>query len=199
MTNKEKQNLYNEAIAFYELAECGRKNIPEQKHVESHIPYIVNMTFCSELLLKFLLIEEGKSTKEVRGISHNLNSLYANLSLKTKKHIHSLIKQPLVYSIETELHKSKNAFVYWRYLVLDKIDTDTEDDEITADSETGEKTPSEEKTPKDNRIPFEKWLCLSPSEQDEITCTENQRNRISPFFLKEFNEVLIKICKSHCN
>ena len=35
MTNKEKVNLFNEAAAFYELAECGRLNIPERKNVES--------------------------------------------------------------------------------------------------------------------------------------------------------------------
>ena len=66
MTSQEKQKLYNEALAFYELAEYGRMHMPEQKHVESHIPYIINMTFCSELLLKFLLIEEGKNIEYLK-------------------------------------------------------------------------------------------------------------------------------------
>ena len=61
MTIKEKQNLYNKAIAFYKLAECGRQYIAEQKYVESHIPYIVNMCFCTELFLKMLLLEQGKT------------------------------------------------------------------------------------------------------------------------------------------
>ena len=66
LTSQEKQKLYNEALAFYELAEYGRMHMPEQKHVESHIPYIINMTFCSELLLKFLLIEEGKNIEYLK-------------------------------------------------------------------------------------------------------------------------------------
>lgn len=54
-----KRALYREALAFYELAECGREHIPERKFVEGYIPYIVNMTFCTELFLKLLLIENG--------------------------------------------------------------------------------------------------------------------------------------------
>lgn len=45
MTLTEKRNLYNEASAIYELAECGRTHIQEKAFVESFIPYIVNMSF----------------------------------------------------------------------------------------------------------------------------------------------------------
>lgn len=120
MTKIEKQNLYKEAIAFYELAECGRKNIPEQKHVESYIPYIVNMCFCTELFLKLLLIENDKSIDELRKISHNLHNLYDALSEDYKNTIYYSFKRPMIYSIEKELSEIQNAFVDWRYLVLDK-------------------------------------------------------------------------------
>ena len=174
-----KQKLYNEAVAFYELAECGRKNIPEQKYVESHIPYIVNMTFCSELLLKFLLLEEGKSTKDTYALKHNLMSLYDNLSLSTKEQIYHSFKRPLVYDINNELNKAKDAFVHWRYLVLDKINQ------------------SNEETQEYRRIPFNEWLQLTPSEKEKYTEMQNKRNRIAPFFLKEFNEILLDICRNH--
>lgn len=119
LTKNQKQKLYNEAAAFYNLAECGRMYIPEQKNVESYIPYIVNMTFCTELLLKLLLIEEGKSIEDVEKLSHNLERLYFALRSETRELIVSSFKKPLVYNIPEELHRSKRAFVEWRYLVLD--------------------------------------------------------------------------------
>ncbi len=112
--------MYNEAIAFYELAECGRNYIPEQKHVESYIPYIVNMTFCTELLLKLILLENGKSIEDVEKIGHNLKSLYDELSSTNRDVIYSLFKRPLVYNIGEELENIKKSFVDWRYLVLNK-------------------------------------------------------------------------------
>lgn len=66
MDKKQKEKLYKEATAFYELAECGRLNIPEKKNVESFIPYIVNMTFAVELYLKLLLIDNGNSIDAVK-------------------------------------------------------------------------------------------------------------------------------------
>ena len=150
LTSKEKQNLYNEAVAFYELAEYGRKNIPEQKHIESHIPYIVNMAFCTELLIKLLLIEEGKSIKDVEHLSHNLKSLYDNLPSEIKDHIYVSFKRPLIYNIDAELEQIKSAFVAWRYLVLNKA-------------------------------------------KGEI-----RKLHIKPYFLKEFNEILIDICQNNC-
>ena len=151
LTNKEKHNLYNEAIAFYELAECGRQNIPEKNHVESHIPYIVNMAFCTELLLKFLLVEEGKSIEDVIKLSHNLKSLYDALLPQTKEHIYLSFKRPMIFDIDTELERTKKAFVDWRYLVLDKLNG------------------------------------------------HNKHIQVAPYFLKEFNEILISICKSYYN
>ena len=56
MEKIEKIKLYREALAFYEIAECGRINIPEKKNVESFVPYIVNMSFATELFLKLLLL-----------------------------------------------------------------------------------------------------------------------------------------------
>jgi hypothetical protein len=147
LTLIEKRNLYNEAIAFFELAECGRKYIPEQKHIESHIPYIVNMTFCTELLLKLLLIEKGKNIKEVEKLSHNIKLLYNELSLEIKELIYHSFKRPLIYKIEEELEQLNKAFVDWRYLVLNKAKGDT------------------------------------------------KKLQIHPYFLKEFNEILINICK----
>lgn len=177
LTKEQKQKLYNEALAFYELAECGRMHIPEQKYVESHIPYIVNMTFCAELLLKFLLLEEGKDLEHLKKIGHDLKDLHKKLCPETKELIYSSFKRPLIYNINNELNRSKNAFVKWRYLVLDKISTASE-------------SPS-----KDSRTPFEKWLCLTSYGQKEIVKKQNSRSQISPFFLKEFNEVLMEICR----
>ena len=120
MTIIEKQNLFNEAVSFYELAECGRKYIPEQKSVESQIPYIINLSFGAELLLKLLLIEEGKTIKEVEKLSHNLKLLYNELSSETKEQIYMQFKRPLVYKIDEEMERVNRAFVDWRYLVLNK-------------------------------------------------------------------------------
>lgn len=120
MNLNEKRNLYNEAIAFYELAECGRLHIPEKANVESFIPYIVNMAFCAELYLKLLLIENGKSIDEVKKYSHNLYKLYMDLKDEQKEYIYQAFKRPMIYSIENELHEINNAFPDWRYLVLNK-------------------------------------------------------------------------------
>ena len=125
MINKEKLDLYNEAIAFYELAECGREHIPEKNYVESYIPYIINMTFCTELLLKLLLIENGKSINELRSIGHNLYKLYNELPKVSKDTIYQSFRRPMIYSIEKELEEIQNAFVDWRYLVLEKANGNT--------------------------------------------------------------------------
>ena len=177
MTSQEKQKLYNEALAFYELAEYGRMHMPEQKHVESHIPYIINMTFCSELLLKFLLIEEGKNIEYLKKIGHDLKALHQKLHPKTKELIYLSFKKPMVYNIDSELDRSKNAFVKWRYLVLDKVNSTNEEKQ------------------EDIRISFEKWISLMSREKEEFYKKQNDRIRISPYFLKEFNEVLLNICK----
>lgn len=186
LTNQQKYNLYNEAVAFYELAECGRQNLPEQKHIESHIPYIVNMAFCAELLLKFLLIEEGKSIEYLKHKGHNLKQLYNRLHPQTKELIYHSFKRPLFYNIGDELSKSKNAFVQWRYLVLDKIE------------KANEESSTDKKQSTDNRVPFEKWLSLKSREQKRIYEKKNAQKGMSLFFLKDFNEVLISICKEHC-
>ncbi len=120
MNLTEKQNLYNEALAFYELAECGRIHISEKANVESFIPYIVNMAFCAELYLKLLLIENGKSIDEAKRYSHNLYKLYMDLTDDQKEYIYQAFKRPLIYSIEKELQEINNAFPDWRYLVLNK-------------------------------------------------------------------------------
>ena len=182
MTIKERQGLYNEAIAFYELAECGRQHIAERKHVESHIPYIVNMCFCTELFLKMLLLEQGKTIAFLKNTKHNLWELYDALSDECKDDIYTCYlrqNQIKIFSIEEELKKSKNAFVQWRYLVLDKIG------EIPA---------------KKKRLTFQDWLKNEENTNESTTNRNNKQNnpkllQISPFFLKEFNEVLIEICK----
>ncbi len=124
MNKVEKQDLYNEAFSFYEFAECGRKHIPEKAFVERHIPYIVNMAFCTELYLKFLLVENGKPLSEIKKYSHNLYMMYNDLSQEQKDTIYSSFKRPLIYSIDTELQKINSAFPEWRYLVLNKANGD---------------------------------------------------------------------------
>ena len=120
MNNLEKQNLYTEANAFYELAECGRKNIPEAKSVETCIPYIVNMTFAIELYLKLLLANNGKTIDELKNIGHNLYFLYNALEDTQKKEIYQKFKRPLIYKIPDEIYSISSAFLDWRYLVLNK-------------------------------------------------------------------------------
>ena len=120
MTLEEKRALYREALAFYELAECGREHIPEKKFVESYIPYIVNMTFCTELLLKLILVHNGKTIDEVRKIGHNLYELYETLFQSQKDEIYRSFKRPLIYSIPEEIKNISDAFMEWRYLVLNK-------------------------------------------------------------------------------
>lgn len=120
MTPSEKCNLYNEASAFYELAECGRTHIQEKAFVESFIPYIVNMSFCAELYLKLLLIENGKTINEARKYGHDLYKLYLALTENQKALIYQAFKKPMIYSIEKELQEINNAFSDWRYLVLNK-------------------------------------------------------------------------------
>jgi hypothetical protein len=116
----EKQNLYTEANAFYELAECGRKNIPEAKPIETYIPYIVNMTFAIELFLKLLLENNGKTIDELKTIGHNLYSLYNALEENQKQEIYQKFKRPLIYKISEEISSISSAFPDWRYLVLNK-------------------------------------------------------------------------------
>lgn len=120
MNKIEKQNLYKEAKSFYELAECGRKNIPEKKYVESYIPYIVNMSFATELYLKLILINNGKTIDEVKVLNHNLYNLYNELDEEQKNKIYEMFKRPITYSIPNELNKISTAFPDWRYLVLNK-------------------------------------------------------------------------------
>ena len=120
MTKQEKEKLYNEATAFVNLAECGRLNIPEQKNIESHIPYIVNMSFAAELYLKLLLINNGKTIKELMSIGHKLCDLYEALDQVQKDAIYQSFKRPLFYSIPDELKKVNTAFADWRYLILDR-------------------------------------------------------------------------------
>ena len=121
MNNLEKQNLYIEANAFYELAECGRKNIPESKSIETYIPYTVNITFAIELFLKLLLVNNGKTIKELKNnIGHNLYSLYNALEDSQKKEIYLKFKRPLIYNIPEEISNIALAFPDWRYLVLNK-------------------------------------------------------------------------------
>ena len=120
MNKFDKQNLYTEANAFYELAECGRKNIPESKAIETYIPYIVNMTFAIELFLKLLLVNNGKTVDELKNIGHNLYSLYNALEDNQKQEIYQNFKRPLVYKIPEEINSIAFAFPDWRYLVLNK-------------------------------------------------------------------------------
>lgn len=149
MMNKiEKRNLFREAKAFFELAECGRMNIPEKAYVESYIPYIVNMAFCTELYMKLLLIEAGKDISEMKKkeYSHNLHGMYIELAQEQKDRIYQLFKKPLVYSIDAELQKMNTAFMDWRYIVLDKASG------------------------------------------------REKHFQFSPYFVKELNEILEKIC-----
>ncbi|MBQ9796829.1 MAG: hypothetical protein IJW50_03815 [Clostridia bacterium] len=127
MNNLEKQNLYTEANAFYELAECGRKNIPERKSIETYIPYIVNMTFAIELFLKLLLEDNGKTIGELKDIGHNLYSLYNALEDTQKKEIYQKFKRPLIYNIPEEINNIASAFPDWRYLVLNKANNNSKE------------------------------------------------------------------------
>ena len=120
MKNEEKQALLREANAFFELAEYGRINIPEQEYLESYIPYIVNMTFATELYLKLLLIHNGKTINNVKSLSHNIYNLYSELETPQKTQIYESFKRPLIYSIDDELKQINTAFQDWRYLVLNK-------------------------------------------------------------------------------
>ena len=128
MNISDKIKLYNEAKAFYEYAECGRIHIPECENVESNIPYIVNMSFCAELLLKLLLIDNSHSIDDMRKFSHNLEKLYNALSDAQRENIYNLFKRPMVYSIPEELARIATAFPQWRYLVLDKANRKQDDD-----------------------------------------------------------------------
>lgn len=121
MNFTEMKNLFNEAKAFYELAECGHEHISEKDYVESYIPYIVNMSFCTELYLKLLLANNGKSIDELKKLSHNLYKLYDALEQEQKDEIHRLFKRPLIYQIAKEIENMSLAFQEWRYLVLDKV------------------------------------------------------------------------------
>lgn len=126
MKLEEKRALYREAMAFYELAECGRIHVPERQFVENYIPYIVNMTFCTELFLKLLLVHNGKTIDKVRKIGHNLYGLYESLTQPQKDEIYSLFKRPMIYSIPEEIKNISDAFTEWRYLVLNKANSQFE-------------------------------------------------------------------------
>ena len=175
MERYEKINLYNEAVAFYEFAECGRKNIPEKKNVESHIPYIVNMSFATELFLKLLLIENGKTAGEVKKLSHHLYDLYDQLTDEQKDSIYNSFKQPMIYSIPDELQKANNAFILWRYLVIDKSRRQTQ------------------------RHPIGHPFCRKPKALSGKQPKDdgNGPNAIPICFLKELNEVLCSICQEN--
>ena len=173
LDRQEKLNLYNEAVAFYELAECGRINIPERKNVESYIPYIVNMTFATELFLKLLLIESGKTIDAVVKLGHSLSNLYKELTVEQQEIIYKLFKQPKVYSISNELARADTAFIRWRYLVLDKANGKIE--------------------PPWPVHPFsEEPKALSGK---QIKDTARGPNAYPIFFFKELNEVLCSMCR----
>lgn len=175
MDRREKLNLYNEAIAFYEIAECGRINIPERKNVESYIPYIVNMTFATELFLKLLLIESGKTIDDVVRLSHSLSNLYEELTAEQKETVYKSFKQPMVYSISKELDRTNTAFIRWRYLVLDKANGKIE--------------------PPCPVHPFsEEPKALSGK---QINDTARGPNAFPIFFFKELNEVLGSMCREN--
>lgn len=173
MDKHSKYNLYVEAFAFYELAECGRKNIPERKSVENYIPYIVNMSFATELFLKLLLIENGKTIDEVVTLSHHLSSLYRELTEQQKNTIQQSFKKPMIYSVENELTRADSAFVRWRYLVMDKANgkiaspCPTHPFSQKADALSGKQTKDSARGP--NAFPI--------------------------YFFKELNEVLASICR----
>ena len=170
----EKIKLYREALAFYEIAECGRINIPEKKNVESFVPYIVNMSFATELFLKLLLIENGKSIDDVVKLSHHLAKLYGELTEIQKDTIQSSFKQPMVYSVAKELTRADSAFVRWRYAVMDKANG-----KIEASCPTysfGEKPEA-----------------LSGK---QIKDTARGPNAFPVYFFKELNEVLSQMCAS---
>ena len=173
LERQEKLNLYNEAIAFYEFAECGRKNVLENKNVESYIPYIVNMSFATELFLKLLLIENGKTAGEVKKLSHHLSDLYEQLTDEQKNAIYKSFKQPMIYSIPNELKRANDAFVRWRYLVLDKSHRQIKRSHTSH--------------------PFcEKSKALSGKQTND---DGSGPNAIPLYFLKELNEALCSMCR----
>ena len=152
MNQTEKQALYREAVAFYKLAECGRQNIPEQKFVESYIPYIVNMAFCAELYFKLLIIENGRTIDDAKKLGHNLYGLYDVLTQQQKIEIYQSFKRPLIYSIEDELKQISFAFQDWRYLVLNTVNANE----------------------------------------------KKKTFQFKPYFIKELNEILQKMCRNCC-
>ena len=131
------------------------------------------MVFCTELLLKLLLINSDKSIKELKRIGHDLQLLYNALPQDDKDLICSSFKMPLIYDINEELGSIKKAFVDWRYLVFNKAE------------ENG-------KAKSGGRVPFSKRLKGKTNENK----TDNERLRVKPFFLKEFNEILFDVCKN---
>lgn len=121
MENREFLNLYREAHAFLELSKLGLNNHMEKVYVEGSIPYIVNMSFASELYLKLILIYNGKDISKLKNKEgHQLYNLYNLLLEGQKKQIYNNFKKPMTYNIENELKDINTAFVGWRYLVLDK-------------------------------------------------------------------------------
>lgn len=173
MDKRAKHNLYYEAFAFYELAECGRKNIPERKNVESYIPYIVNMSFATELFLKLLLIENGKTIDEVVTLRHHLAALYKELTEGQKNTIQKLFKKPMTYSVADELTRADSAFVRWRYLVMDKANGKIDSPHPTHPFDQNASALSGKQTKDSVRGP----------------------NAFPIYFFKELNEVLASICR----
>lgn len=172
LERQEQINLYREALAFYEIAECGRINIPEKKNVESYIPYIVNMSFATELFLKLLLIQNGKSIDEVVTLGHHLSNLYGKLTEEQKNTIQKSFKQPMVYSVANELTRADSAFVRWRYLVMDKANGKTE--------------------PPCPTHPFAQKADVLSGKQTKDSA--RGPNAFPIYFFKELNEVLARIC-----
>ncbi len=180
LSKTEKENLYKEAKAFYELAECGRKNIPEQKHVESYIPYIVNMSFCTELYLKLLLTEQGYTVKQLRtkDMGHHLHTLYKKLDPLLKDKIFQSFRRPMVYSIDEELQESDNAFPKWRYLVLDKAN-------------------ERQKNPNAPTFSSKPRFVDVMNDPDAAEIEQKKTIQFSPYFFKELNEILEAICGTY--
>lgn len=131
------------------------------------------MTFATELFLKLLLIENGKTIDDVIKLSHSLSNLYEELTVEQKETIYKLFKQPMVYSISDELTRANTAFVRWRYLVLDKANGKTE-------------------VPCSVHPFFEETKALSGK---QIKNAAKGPNAFPIFFFKELNELLGTLCQ----
>lgn len=95
-------------------------------------PYVVNASFCIELMLKLIILLEKKEW--ISG--HKLASLYAQISTSNKKAINDmfkclhkndksrkalekevkgLVKRNISWNMVSVLHHSQDAFISWRY------------------------------------------------------------------------------------